>query len=109
MSFSLDGKKIVSASSDDTVPNYVHIQEASRHCTLFIAIGTSGTVIDIVPIAKAFKHSVIVDPKPKETKSVFDPCEYVDEYFEQFIQKKVTDAMKELMEIVREHLKCEKR
>ena len=89
----------------ETAPKYSHIQEAIRHSTLFIAIGTSGTVIDIVPIAKAFKHSVIVDPKRKETKSVFDPCEYVDEYFEHFIQKKATDAMDELMGIVREHMK----
>ena len=89
----------------ETAPNYAHIQEAIRHCTLFIAIGTSGTVIDIVPIAKAFKHSVIVDPKRKESKSMFDPYEFVDEYFEQFIQKKATDAMEELMGIVREHLK----
>jgi hypothetical protein len=49
---------------------------------------------------------VIIDPKCKETKSKFDPCEYVDEYFETFIQKKATDAMDELMLIAREHLGC---
>jgi len=88
----------------ETAPNYSHIQEAIRHSTLFIAIGTSGTVIDIVPMAKAFKHSVLVDPKRKETKSKFDPCEYVDEYFETFIQKKAGDAVDELMEIVEKHM-----
>jgi NAD-dependent deacetylase len=89
----------------ETAPNYSHIQEALRHSTLLIVIGTSGTVIDIVPIAKAFKHSVIIDPQRKETKSMFDPNEYVDEYFENFIQKKAGEAMEELMVIVREHLK----
>jgi hypothetical protein len=57
-----------------------------------------------VPIVKAFKHSVIIDPKRKETRSKFDPCEYVDEYFETFIQKKASDSMDELMVIVREHM-----
>jgi hypothetical protein len=61
-------------------------------------------VIDIMPIAKAFKHSVIIDPKRKGTKSKFDPCEFVDEYFETFIQKKAGDSMDELMLIVREHM-----
>jgi len=88
----------------ETAPNYAHIQEAIRNSTLFIAIGTSGTVIDIVPMAKAFKHSVLVDPKRKETKSKFDPCEYVDEYFETFIQKKACES-DELIAIVEEHLK----
>ena len=66
----------------ETAPEYVKVQEATRHSTLLIAIGTSGTVIDIVPIAKAFKHSIIIDPKRQETRSKFDPHEYIDEYFE---------------------------
>ncbi len=88
----------------ETAPKYAHIQEAIRHSTLLIAIGTSGTVIDLVPMAKAFKHSVIIDPKRQETRSKFDPHEYIDEYFEHFIQKKASEAMDELMVIVREHM-----
>jgi len=88
----------------ETAPEYVHIQEAVRHCSLFIAIGTSGAVIDVVPIAKAFKHSVLIDPARQKTPSMYDPHDYIDEYFEHFIQKKAGDAMDELVAIVKEHM-----
>jgi len=87
-----------------SAPEYIHIQEAIRQCSLFIAIGTSGAVIDIVPIAKSFKHSILIDPKRQETRSMYDPKSYVDEYFEHFIQKKAGEAMDEMMIIVKKHL-----
>lgn len=89
----------------EPAPQYAHIQEAVRHSTLFIAIGTSGAVIDIVPLAKSFKHSILIDPKRQETRSAYDPKEYIDEYFEHFIQKNAGDAMDEMMEIIKAHLK----
>ena len=88
----------------EAAPEYSHLQEAIRHCTLFIAIGTSGTVIDIVPIAKEFKHSILIDPKRQETASTFDPHTYIDEYFEHFIQKKAGDAMEDMMAIIKAHM-----
>ena len=88
----------------EAAPEYIHIQEAIRQCSLFIAIGTSGAVIDIVPIAKSFKHSILIDPKRQETRSIYDPKSYVDEYFEHFIQKKAGEAMDEMMTIVKKHL-----
>ena len=88
----------------EAAPEYVHIQEAIRQCTLFIAIGTSGTVIDIVPIAKGFRHSILIDPKRQETASIYDPKPYIDEYFEHFIQKKAGDAMDEMMQIIKDHM-----
>lgn len=88
----------------EAAPEYIHIQEAIRQCSLFIAIGTSGAVIDIVPIAKSFKHSILIDPKRQETRSMYDPKSYVDEYFEHFIQKKAGEAMDEMMSIVKKHL-----
>jgi len=88
----------------EAAPEYVHIHQAVRECSLFIAIGTSGAVIDIVPIAKSFEHSILVDPKRQETMSMYDPKSYVDEYFEHFIQKKAGEAMDEMMAIVKEHL-----
>jgi NAD-dependent deacetylase len=88
----------------ESAPEYAQIQQAIRHSTLFIAIGTSGTVIDVIPIAKAFKHSIIIDPKRYETPSKFDPKAYIDEYFEHFIQKKASDAMEEMMNIVKVHM-----
>ena len=89
----------------ESAPEYSHIQEAIRHCTLFIAIGTSSTVIDIVRIAKEFKHSILIDPKRQETTSKFDPHTYIDEYFEHFIPKKAGEAMDEMMSIINEHMK----
>jgi len=88
----------------ETAPNYMKIQEAMRHSTLLIVIGTSGTVLDLVPIVKAFKNSIIIDPNRQETRSMYDPKEYIDEYFEHFIQKKAGDAMDEMMKIVKEHI-----
>jgi NAD-dependent SIR2 family protein deacetylase len=88
----------------EAAPEYVHIQEAIRQCSLFISIGTSGAVIDIVPIVKSFKHSILIDPKRQETRSMYDPKTYVDEYFEHFIQKKASEAMDEMMTIVKNHL-----
>ena len=88
----------------EAAPKYAHIQEAIRQCSLFIAIGTSGAVIDIVPIAKAFKHSVLIDPKRQATPSQFDPHEYIDEYFEHFIQKKAGDAMDEMVKIIQAYM-----
>lgn len=88
----------------EAAPEYVHIQEAVRHSTLFIAIGTSGAVIDILPIVKSFEHSILIDPKRQETRSVYDSKTYIDEYFEHFIQEKAGDAMDEMMAIVKEHM-----
>ncbi|MEA3370214.1 MAG: Sir2 family NAD-dependent protein deacetylase [Campylobacterota bacterium] len=88
----------------ESAPEYSHIQEAIRHSTLFIAIGTSGAVIDIIPIAKSFKHSILIDPKRQETKSKYDPKSYIDEYFEHFIEKKAGEAMDEMMEIIKTHM-----
>lgn len=88
----------------EPAPQYSHIHEAIRQCTLFIAIGTSGAVIDIVPIAKAFKHSILIDPKRQETASTYDPKMYIDEYFEHFIQKKASASMDEMVTIIKKHL-----
>lgn len=88
----------------ETAPKYVRIQKAIKECSLFIAIGTSGTVIDIASIAKEFKHSILIDPKRQETKSMYDPKPYIDEYFEYFIQRNATEAMDEMMEVIKEYM-----
>lgn len=88
----------------ESAPNYSYIAEATKQCSLFIAIGTSGTVIDITKIAKEFKNSVLIDPLRQETKSAYDTHEYIDEYFEHFIQKNATEAMDEMMDIIHQHM-----
>ncbi len=89
----------------ESAPEYSHISQAIRECTLFIAIGTSGTVIDIVNIAKEFKNTVLIDPQRQKIESVFSPHSYIDEYFEHFIQKKASEAMEDMLLIIKEHMK----
>ncbi|MCF6245197.1 MAG: NAD-dependent deacetylase [Sulfurovum sp.] len=89
----------------EAAPQYEHIQRAIRECTLFIAIGTSGAVINITNIAKEFKHSILIDPKRAKTASIYEPHDYIDEYFEHFIQEKSGDAMEEMMRLIEEHTK----
>lgn len=88
----------------ETAPEYSTLQQAIKQSTLFIAIGTSGTVIDIASIAKEFKHSILIDPKRQETKSTFDPKSYIDEYFEHFIEKKASEAMDEMVQIIKKYI-----
>lgn len=88
----------------ETAPNYSYLQQAIKQSTLFIAIGTSGTVIDITSIAKEFKHSILIDPKRQKISSKWDQHDYIDEYFEHFIQKKAGEAMDKMMTIIKEHM-----
>lgn len=88
----------------ESAPEYRHIQEAMRQSTLFIAIGTSGAVIDIVSIAKGFQHSILIDPKRQKIRSLYSPQSYIDEYFEHFIQKKAGEAMDEMMILIKDHM-----
>ncbi|MEA2048077.1 MAG: Sir2 family NAD-dependent protein deacetylase [Campylobacterota bacterium] len=88
----------------EAAPAYSHIYEAMKACSLFIAIGTSGAVIDITAIAKNFTHSILIDPKRQETVSMYDPHSYVDDYFEHFIQKKGSEAMEEMMALIDSHM-----
>ena len=88
----------------EAAPAYGHIYEAIRSSSLFVAIGTSGAVIDIVSIAKEFKHSVLIDPKRQETVSIYDKHTYIDQYFEHFIAKKAGDAMDELLALIHAHM-----
>ena len=88
----------------EAAPEYVNIYEAVKQCTLFIAIGTSGAVIDIIPIAKEFKHSILIDPKRQKITSMYDPKTYIDEYFEHFIEKKAGEAMDDMMTLIKKHM-----
>lgn len=89
----------------ESVPAYSRISEAAQKCKLFIAIGTSGQVIDIVPIALQFKHSVLINPKREEYMTSFGVHEeYIDEFFEHFLQKNAGDAMDEMINIIEEFM-----
>lgn len=89
----------------ESAPAYRRIYEAIQKCKFFIAIGTSGQVIDIVPIASQFKHSILINPKREEYMTSFGAHEeYIDEFFEHFIQKNAGDAMDEMINIIEEYI-----
>ncbi len=89
----------------EAAPAYARIYEAIANCKLFIAIGTSGQVIDIVPIASEFQHSILINPKREEYVTSFGAHDrYIDEYFEYFIQKGASEAMDEMLTIIEEFM-----
>lgn len=89
----------------EPVPAYRRMYEAIADSTLFIAIGTSGQVIDIVSIAREFENSLLINPKCEAYVTMFG--EYgqdIDTFFTRFIQKKAVEACEELERAVTEHL-----
>jgi len=89
----------------ESAPEYTKIYQAISECDLFVAIGTSGQVIDIVSIAREFEHSLLVNPKREEHVTSFGSFEKnIDEFFEMFIQKKASEAADEMAEIIQRYL-----
>jgi NAD-dependent deacetylase len=89
----------------EPAPAYRFIQQAIDESSLFVAIGTSGQVIDIVSIATEFAHSILVNPKREMYVTMFGSHErYIDEYFETFIQKKAGESAQELEKMIDDFL-----
>lgn len=89
----------------EAAPMYQKIYEAIEKSTIFIAIGTSGQVIDIVPIASEFEASILINPKREAYGGGYGTFNrYIDSYFSHFIQRGASDAMDEMMEIIQEHM-----
>lgn len=89
----------------ESAPMYQHIYKALDACDLFVAIGTSGQVIDIVSLVQEFEHSILVNPKQERHQNAFGDFEKnIDDYFELFIQAKATEAVNLLMERIEGHL-----
>jgi len=89
----------------ESAPAYRHIYEAVDVSDLFIAIGTSGRVIDIVPLVQEFRHSILINPKQEEHITAFGSFDKnIDDYFEHFLQTTATEAIPERMEIIEENL-----
>ncbi len=90
----------------ESAPNYRYIYEALVACGLFVAIGTSGQVIDIVELAKNVPYSILVNPKREEHVTMFGSFErYIDSYFSEFIQKGAVEAAEELEGKIADFLK----
>ncbi|BDY12354.1 SIR2 family NAD-dependent protein deacylase [Hydrogenimonas cancrithermarum] len=90
----------------EPAPAYRFIQKAIDESDLFVAIGTSGQVIDIVSIATEFANSILVNPNREMYVTMFGSHErYIDEYFETYIRKKAGEAAAELEERIARFLK----
>lgn len=89
----------------ESAPEYRHIYEAVEECDLFVAIGTSGQVIDIVSLAGEFEHSILVNPKREKHITAFGSYDkMIDDYFEHFLQTKATEAVDKMTALIEEHL-----
>jgi len=93
----------------ESAPEYRRIYEAVDDCDLFVAIGTSGQVIDIVPLAQEFEDSILINPKREEHMTAFGSFDKkIDDYFKHFIQSTATEAVDEMMALIEHYLAEEK-
>ncbi|WP_345978210.1 Sir2 family NAD-dependent protein deacetylase [Sulfurimonas sp. HSL3-7] len=89
----------------ESAPEYRHIYEAVDDCGLFVAIGTSGRVIDIASLAGEFYHSILVNPKREEHITAYGNFDkMIDAYFEHFLQERATAAAAEMTAMIEEYL-----
>ena len=82
----------------EAAPAYRFIRQGLEESVLFIAIGSSGQVIDIAALAQWCKgESLFVGPKRERHVTAFgDHEKYVDEFFSDALLMTATDAAPEL-------------
>lgn len=89
----------------ESAPMYRKIYEAVNECALFVAIGTSGQVIDIVPIAREFKRSILINPRREEYVTMYGSFEQtIDAFFTDFLQTGAVDAAEPMTELIESFL-----
>ena len=85
----------------EMAPNYRHLY--TIEADIFIAIGTSGAVIDIADIAQKYPVSILIDPKRRKRVTMFGEFdEYIDEYFTHYIPKGAIAAIEDLQKLLKE-------
>jgi len=90
----------------EAAPQYRRIYEAVDASSVFVAIGTSGQVIDIVSLVQEFHHSILVNPNREEHVTSFGSFDrYIDTYFEHFIQKGAVEASDEMFSLIETYLR----
>jgi len=81
--------------------NYKYLYTLAKKADIFIAIGTSGKVIDIVDLSKEFETSILINPNREKYITIFgEHEEYIESFFDIFIQKEATKAIWELKKIL---------
>jgi len=89
----------------EAAPNYRLIWEAVNHCDGFVAIGTSGAVIDVVNIAREFSKSLLVNPKREPYKTSFGDFEAsTEEFFTDFIQQTAVNGSEAMIQWIEQQL-----
>jgi len=103
------GRVCVKCGGDNLRPNVVFFGESAPNyrylysikASIFIAVGTSGRVLDIADIAKGYGNSLLINPKREKRVTMFGEFdEYIDEYFTLFIQKRATEAISDIEEVL---------
>ncbi|MRI57959.1 MAG: NAD-dependent deacetylase [Epsilonproteobacteria bacterium] len=85
----------------ETAPAYRHLY--TTKADVFIAVGTSGAVIDIADIALHYPVSILIDPVRRKRRTMFGEFEeYLDEYFTYYIQKGAVEAIEDLKTLLKE-------
>lgn len=89
----------------ESAPMYRHLYESLEKCDIFIAIGTSGQVIDVVPFAKDAEYSIYVNLKREEYVTMFGSFdEYIDAYFTEKIIAPATESIDALEKLIDKYM-----
>jgi NAD-dependent deacetylase len=89
----------------EAAPNYRYIYKSLEACGVFIAIGTSAQVIDVVSMVRECQHSILINPRKEPYVTSFGDFETtIDHYFEHFIQSKAGDAMEPMMALLERYM-----
>ena len=82
----------------EAAPMYQHFMEELNDCELFIAIGTSGTVINLNMFVGYIKYSILNNLEPSNA--------IIEEYFTKVLYKPATKAIDEIVEDIEHFISC---
>ncbi len=90
----------------EAAPNYRFIGPALANCDLFVAIGTSGQVLDIASFAQNAAASLYLNPKREPYGAhLSDGATMIDSFFTHTIFKGATEGIEEAAAIMEDYLK----
>ncbi|NPA64986.1 MAG: NAD-dependent deacetylase [Epsilonproteobacteria bacterium] len=105
---SQEGKRCVKCGSLRLRPDIVFFGESAPEyrclyttpADLFIAVGTSGRVIDVADIATHYPRSILIDPaRHKRITMLGEFDEYLGDFFDYHIAAPVTEAIERLEQL----------
>jgi len=85
----------------EMAPNYRYLY--TTEADVFIAVGTSGAVIDIADIAQHYPTSILIDPVRRKRVTMFGKFDAsIDEFFTHYIPKHAAEAVEDLRALLEE-------